>query len=166
MIVILVLGHRNDAILQKRMDAAIEYFNSVYEKKYYEWLDETVPTATLLLSGGSSDGKSVPTGAEKMKKYAILKGIDPDAIITETTSRDTVENFRNSLDILKTTLREVVSDVVVCTSSFHIRRAFVIAHTILGGYNLKFIHTHEEISNELKLREMKLTYDFISKLLT
>jgi len=129
--VILVLGNNNKDVSLKRVDRALEYFRECNINERY-----------LMFSGGVSK----PAEAEYMKDYAISKGVDENSIITESESRNTIENFEKSKKILDEKFRHGSCSVIVCTSSFHIKRSMVLARIILFGYYTIFIHTREPVS--------------------
>ena len=134
--VIIVLGNKNSAIMEKRVDKAIEYFYSLY------YPCETVQNKWLLFSGYNE--------SNEMYNYALSKGIDEKYLITENKSTDTVENMEMCYELLqkkfpKTDYR--MPNIVVCTSSFHINRSFVIAMKVFKQ-NITMIHTDEDISDE------------------
>lgn len=131
MSVILVLGNNNKEVSLKRVDRALEYFKNCNTSDKY-----------LMFSGGVS----YPTEAEYMKEYAISKGMNDDSIITESESRNTIENFQKSKEILDKNFKHGSCSVIVCTSAFHIKRSMVLARMILVGYYTTFIHTQEVVS--------------------
>ena len=133
--IILVLGNKSKKVTEERVDRALEYYSNCGTEKF------------LMFSGGVSD----PTEAEFMKNYAMTKGIDQKNIITEDKSRNTIENFEMSKAILDNMFSHGSCSVVVCTSTFHIKRSMVLARIILTGYCTEFIHTREPLT-ELQIR--------------
>ena len=111
---IIVLGAqvREDGpstILQYRLDAALSY------------LQEN-PETICIVSGGQ--GVNEPfSEAEGMSDYLIANGILSERILLEDTSRNTVENIRNS----KTFIRNSDGSVGIVTNNFHVFRAVQIA---------------------------------------
>jgi uncharacterized SAM-binding protein YcdF (DUF218 family) len=96
-------------ILKYRLDAAIEY------------LSENTDTVCIV-SGGK--GVNEPfSEAEGMADYLIKKGLDPERILLEDQSRNTVENILNS----KALLNSLYQNVGIVTNNFHVFRAVQIA---------------------------------------
>ena len=91
-----------------------------------EYLDSN-PTAWAVASGGKGEGESI-SEAECIRNYLIEGGIKPYRILTESSSRDTEENLRNSFEMIgNPSVR-----VGIVTNSFHIYRALLIANRL--GY--------------------------------
>lgn len=158
---IIVLGNRNPKITNARVKRAIQEFT----RSPYQYADEKTghlsPTKLLLFSGGSNDGKSEPTGAAMMYECALALGVDPKFIITETKSRNTIENLFLSKHIVDKLCEgySIKPLITICTSSFHIKRAALLSGLILYDYPLQFIHTNEKIPAELQAKERTLTID-------
>ncbi len=110
---ILVLGAQvrengPSAVLQYRLDAAIEYLNDN-------------PNTLVIVTGGQ--GANEPTTeAEGMKKYLIKKGIDDKRILIEDQSTNTIENIKNSMKLYN--LQD--KSVGIVTSNYHLYRAVQI----------------------------------------
>lgn len=75
----------------------------------------------LLLAGGQSTKQAVE--ADVMAHYAEQQGVPPDAILRERASKNTSENARLSVALLRETLRIERPRVVLVTSDYHIERA-------------------------------------------
>ena len=75
------------SVLQFRLDKAQEYL-------------EANPDTVCIVTGGQGYNEPYPE-AYGMKRYLVEHGIDSDRIIEEDTSASTVENIRNSMDIMK-----------------------------------------------------------------
>ncbi|AEB75435.1 hypothetical protein ADU80_06090 [Clostridium botulinum] len=108
-----VHGDYMSLILKKRMDTTLEYL-----KKY--------PNTKIIVSGGKGPGELI-TEAEAMKRYLIQNGINHDQIIKEEKSRNTAENFKYSLEILKQREKKDNPSVCVVTTDFHMFRAKFLA---------------------------------------
>lgn len=111
---IIVLGAqiREDGpstVLRYRLDEAIDYLNEN-------------PDTICIVSGGQGVNEPYPE-AEGMAKYLIEKGIDSGRIILEGESQTTVENIRNSKELMK----EDYNGVGIITNNFHMFRALRIA---------------------------------------
>lgn len=161
--VIIVLGNRNKKIMNMRLKVAVDFFKSSTCEVYSEVLGKSYVTTRLLLSGGSSDGVK-PEGAVMMEECLVNMGIDKKFLVVESESRNTVENLEKSKVILEQLYHGLGGEkpnLVICTSTSHIKRAFVMSHVILKDYPLSFIHTNEEVPPFLVQRELHLTDQFI-----
>lgn len=98
--------------LINRLDKAIEYYRDN-------------PHVTLIVSGGQGADEPIPE-AEAMAKYLIGAGVPESAIIKETRSTSTMENFRYSRALIGPNTGEPVKLVFV-TSDFHVLRARILA---------------------------------------
>ncbi|KEI03186.1 YdcF family protein [Clostridium botulinum] len=108
-----VHGDYMSLILKERMNKTLEY---IY--KY--------PNTKIIVSGGKGPGELI-TEAEAMKRYLIENGINGDQIIKEEKSRNTAENFKYSLEILKQREKKDNPSVCVVTTDFHMFRAKFLA---------------------------------------
>jgi uncharacterized SAM-binding protein YcdF (DUF218 family) len=102
-------------LLADRCDKAIE----VYQK------DETPP---ILIPSGGQGGDEVCSEAEAMEKYLISKGIPEDHILKEDRSTTTMENLRNSKELIES--REGRHYTALVTSNYHVYRAMRYARKI------------------------------------
>lgn len=81
---------------------------------------EAAPNSICVVSGGMGPDESRPEG-EVMRDYLISKGISPERIISETKSKNTLENIDCSLALLKE--RGIGYENLACVSTnFHIPR--------------------------------------------
>lgn len=83
------------------------------------------PHVTIIVSGGQGSDEPTPE-AEAMAKYLIDAGIPETAIIKETRSTSTMENFKFSRALIKESPEEPVR-LVFITSDFHVLRARILA---------------------------------------
>ena len=96
-------------VLRWRLDAA------------YDYLTEN-PDTVCIVAGGQGANEPRPE-AEAMRDYLADAGISPERIITETQSRNTIENIRNTIGLI-----DPVNDTVgIVTNDFHMYRALAIA---------------------------------------
>ncbi len=101
-------GERVSKLLSDRLDKAIE----VYRKD---------PSPTKLIpSGGRGPDESI-SEAEAMKRYLLAKGIPQEDILMEDTSTTTLENLKNSKQILES--RPGRRYTALVTSNYHVYRA-------------------------------------------
>ena len=131
---IIVLGAqvREDGpstILQYRLDAALSYL-------------EENPDTICIVSGGQ--GVNEPfSEAEGMADYLIAHGILSERILLEDTSRNTVENIRNSKGLIS----DSEGSVGIVTNDFHVFRAVQIAK----AQGLEEVYGISAYSNPLNL---------------
>lgn len=116
--ILLVCGCKTDGYtptpkLQSRLDAA------------YKILSEN-PDLVCILSGGMGEDEGGVSEADSMKKYLVDRGIDGERLITEDKSRNTVENIKNSLLVMKENGLEGKKTVLL-SSDFHAVRVGIIA---------------------------------------
>lgn len=163
--VIVVLGNTDTNIMNKRVDRAIEEFNNFYQKLEAKKAGKSVFdmimldknfVCYLILSGGSKNGEI--SQAEYMRNYAVSHGIDIFYTIIETQGVNTEQNILFSRNIINSINPD---DVVICTSSFHIKRAFYIARERIRNYRLRYIDTKEIVSKGLCKRESALLRTYI-----
>ena len=111
---IIVLGAqvRKDgpgAVLQYRLDAAIDYLNNN-------------PDTLVIVTGGQGNNEPSPE-AVVMQDYLIQKGIDKERIRIEYESKNTIQNISNSLKLYD--IKD--KNVGIVTNNFHLYRATSIA---------------------------------------
>ena len=104
-----VKGTRVTKSLKNRLDTAGEYLKKHTETK-------------VIVSGGRGKGEQI-TEAEAMERYLIAEGISSERILKEDQSKNTLENLRFSMRLLKGTDIQVA----IVTNGFHIFRALRIA---------------------------------------
>ncbi|MDB4989524.1 MAG: hypothetical protein JWN04_4702 [Myxococcaceae bacterium] len=113
---ILVLGHRpplDQHGLEYETRARVDHGLALYREGRAPW---------LVFSGGPSTPEAVE--ADAMAAYAEQHGIPRAAIVRERASRDTIENARLSVSLLKATLRLTRAPrILLVTSDYHSERA-------------------------------------------
>lgn len=124
-----VVNGKVSQTLQKRLDAAVEY----YEKN---------SDVYIVVTGGLTRQKDT-TEAEAMKEYLTAKGIPENIIIKEDKSQSTLENYLFSKEILDKNKIEYES-IVFITNSFHVYRAKTYAN-YCGFENANSISTKTDI---------------------
>ena len=101
-------GEEVSLMLQKRLDAAVEYhFKN--------------PSALIIVSGGQGPGDAI-SEALAMARYLEAHGVPPELILQEGRSHSTYQNMRLSMVIIEENFDEL-PQVVVITNDFHIYRA-------------------------------------------
>ena len=105
-----VRGDTPSRMLNDRITAAYDYLSKH-------------PQAVAVLSGGQGKDENI---SEAQCMYDVLteKGIAPDRLYLEETSKDTDENIGNSLKIIQK--NNLSKQVAVATSDFHQKRAAMI----------------------------------------
>jgi uncharacterized SAM-binding protein YcdF (DUF218 family) len=146
MYVFLVLGNSSLKIMEKRVDIALIKFEQLKNEKCY-----------MILSGG---GKNE---TEYMYKYAS-KYVDKEYLICEDKSISTFENLIFSSKIISELYPKETIDLIICTSSFNLKRTIIMANLLLKekNYNLFFIHTNEFLTLEEGRRELQLIDQFMT----
>jgi len=97
------------AVLRHRLDAALRWA-------------EGRPQVRFLVSGGL--GQHPPAEAEAMRGYLMERGIPERMIMTEPEGRDTLSSSIRCVGLLKQ--QSDVHSVVLCSSSFHLPRCWLI----------------------------------------
>lgn len=110
-------------------------------KKAAEYL-KNHPESICVVSGGTL--KWLPVAeAPELKNQLVLNGISEEKILVEDKALDTIQNFQNSIEVLKNftgkSEEEILnSKIVIITSFYHLRRAERLAKRI-GFTNVKGI---------------------------
>ena len=111
----LLHGDEVSPLLASRINAAFKIFKKApYRTK-------------LIMSGGQGNDESI-SEASAMKKYALGLGVDSNSIITEDKSKNTLENMRNSKQIIES--RQKKYKVAFATNGFHVFRAGTYAYEV------------------------------------
>lgn len=167
---IIILGSSDLNVCHKRCEIGAEYFkkNCIYKSEE----GEIIYLAKIICSGGC-DNWGLPE-AEYMNNVLIdeMNILDCNIAI-ENKSQNTEENFLycrkmfiNSKMIGSFTNDNWVKSIIICTSSSHIKRAFVIAlnvfeHDDIGP--IKTIHTNEPIPDDVCQNERLLLDDYLDR---
>jgi uncharacterized SAM-binding protein YcdF (DUF218 family) len=105
-------GKEPSLTLLERLDKGVDYLHINQDVR-------------VIVSGGKGLGEEI-TEAEAMKNYLIEQGIKEDRIIKEETSTSTMENFKNTKEILNKDNNETVK-ILIVTNDFHIFRSKILA---------------------------------------
>lgn len=106
-------------LLQDRLDKALDYL-------------EDHPELTIVVSGGQ--GKDEPISeAQCMYDYLTEHGVDGAQILLEDQSGNTVENLRNSRELLAREGYDTSGDMVVVSNGFHLTRVRMLWDRVWGG---------------------------------
>ena len=103
-------------LLKARVDMAIEF--SKMQKA-------TTDKDIIFIPSGGKDGDEVISEAEAMKNYLLNQGIKSKNIIIENKSKNTLENMKNSYNIIKKTKK---GKICFSTSNYHVFRSGVMAN--------------------------------------
>lgn len=83
--------------------------------------------------------------AFKMKDYLVEQGIPKKDILVELNSRNTYENIKFSLELIKKKYNTTNAKLVLITSDFHMKRCKGIIEKELGTFNV----LGQEVKNDL-----------------
>lgn len=162
--IIIVLGNSTDGIYQKRVDRAVEYFNSKDDNEIIDYEGGDLNVKRYILFSG------VKKNVENMYDYALSKLGDPSYkrfLLKESKSRNTVQNILFSMDVVSNTfmIEANFQDTVtltVCTSKYHIKRSIIITNLLCKKFNTKFIYTNDPITPEQEYSEEVNTRNFLN----
>lgn len=154
---IIVLGNSNSEVQKKRVSTAVNYFKSIYCHD-----DINFSNVMLIFSGGNNEGKN-------MCNYAVnFLGVDKEKCIIEDKSQNTCQNIEFTLNLLREgrwfdPTFATNYTFTICTSTFHIKRAFLISVMSLQKYGkVNCIHTNEPVSEEQRIKESKFIDEYLS----
>ena len=111
-----VHGSTPSLSLRERMDAALEFMN-------------IHSGCTAILSGGQGDDENL-SEAQAMFDYLTEKGIDAERLIIEDRSESTLENLRNSFELIEAHGGTPGKSTAVVSSEYHLCRAKLIADSL------------------------------------
>ncbi|WP_297209284.1 YdcF family protein [uncultured Flavonifractor sp.] len=106
-------------LLQDRLDKALEYL-------------EDHPDLTIVVSGGQGTDEPI-SEAQCMYDYLTEHGVDGAQILLEDQSGSTVENLRNSMELLTQEGYDTTADMVVVSNGFHLTRVRMLWDRVCGG---------------------------------
>lgn len=159
--IILILGNSNPKILNKRLDRGVQEFYKLKNPYEDEEIVYGINTYILLSGKGKGiriDNKVYDSEADYMLEYVSQK-VNKKYILIENLSNSTVENLINTYNILKKLYKDSFFNrinVIICTSSFHLKRTIVLSKLLnKDNFTLKYIHTNELFSEEENLRELR-----------
>ena len=163
---VIVLGCKDPNIMKQRCDTAYEYISKNIVKSE---LDSEY-NIKIMCSG---KGNNVKPEAEIIKEYFLSKGLPKEIIFTEIESNNTIENLRNVKNILiKNKLLEnyrfsgMLKSIRLCTSKFHICRAYTIALHEFKNIDIKCIYSENDslvTKDKLNLEYRALTSYLLHK---
>jgi len=112
---IVVLGHRpprDKQGVEYETRARVEHGVALWHKKRAPF---------VLMTGGPSTPEAIE--ADVMANYAQSRGVPASAILRERDSRDTIENARLSVPLLRRVLKVKTPRILLVTSDYHSERA-------------------------------------------
>ncbi len=155
--VILVLGIDDMILLKKRLDKAIQEYQSFQQDLHCDEGD--YQNFYVMISGCKSH--------KYMFEY-VSKYIDPKYLIVEDKSMTIHQNLVFSFEILENIFQSSISlyskvNITICTCSFQIKQIILLT-TLLskGNFDFKFVHTNEPVTKSLELEEKKHIYDLLN----
>jgi uncharacterized SAM-binding protein YcdF (DUF218 family) len=83
----------------------------------------------LIFSGAAQDPNS-PSNASAMRRGALAAGVSPTAIDVDELARDTLENASDTASIIR---ENNYKTIILVTSQYHQRRAYLEFHHLLGS---------------------------------
>lgn len=165
---VFVLGCKDQKTSEKRVARACEFYReksstSDSGPEYGEFSN----IVKLIFSGMNE--------AEQMKSHATeFYGIPERDCMTENDSVNTIQNITNCKNLIGEAVlgyapsshEEGFTDrkkICICTSTYHISRAVIIAKSILKDFNciIEVIHTNEKISQQEFDRESKFLFEYV-----
>lgn len=145
-----VYGTTPSPFLKYRLDHAIELFKDGYSR-------------TIIVSGGRGRGEDI-SEAQAMKKYLEGKGIDSANIKEEDKSVTTMENIKNSREIMK---NNELKTALIVTNKYHLKRAELIAnhYKVMASYSGVFVSEYKYDELFGYLREVPALIKFYLQLI-
>ncbi len=133
--------------LKGRMDTGIELF-------------EAIDADLLLLSGGRANREVEKSEAQIMEEYAVREGIDPELIVLEERSLDTIGNAYFVRKIVDKEDLDNISTIHVVSSCYHMERAEYIFNQVFGDeYDFEFDECYEE-KGKSEDKKLKMNKEF------
>lgn len=105
-------------LLQDRLDEALGYL-------------EQHPDMTVIVSGGQGSDEH-DSEAAVMRDYLVDAGVDPDRILLEDQSHNTVQNITYSAQPMKENGLDLEQGVLVVSNGFHLTRARMLWSRVTG----------------------------------
>lgn len=161
---VFVLGCKDQKTSEKRVARACEFYREKSSTSYSgpEYGEFSIPVK-LIFSGMNE--------SEQMKSHAIgFHGIPERDCMTENDSVNTIQNITNCKNLIGEAVLGPRGEcftnhkkICICTSTYHISRALIIAQTILKDFNctIEVIHTNEKISQQEFENESRFLLDYV-----
>lgn len=108
-------------LLQSRADRAIEFAAMQKEKTGRD---------IIYVPSGGKGSDEVRAEADAIMDYLIATGISADHILSENRSANTYENFRNSLQLIRSHTDKDDPKIAFSTTNYHVFRSGVIAESM------------------------------------
>lgn len=120
----------------RRADAAIVLGASVYDNSPSPVFSERINHAvnlykdgyvkSLIMTGGVGEG-NIRSEADIAREYAEQKGVPPEAILKEESSKITAENLENAKAVME---QNDMKTALVVSDPLHMKRAMLYAHDL------------------------------------
>lgn len=132
---VLVFG--NSMLIKERVSKAVELYK-----------DERIQKVIFMggVNGVSNQDNSSIAEADKMKEIAIKLGINENDIIVDNTSNNTFENIDNAMYLLRNEI-EVIKNITVITSEFHLKRCYAILKKNYPNINITLVSAKDGFSD-------------------
>ena len=111
----LIRGDKVSKLLANRIDKAIKVYKKSKRKP-------------IIIPSGGQGGNETISEALAMKGYLLEHGVAEEHIIPEDKSLNTMENLKNSMDIINS--REGRHRVALVTSNYHVYRCLIYAKSL------------------------------------
>jgi uncharacterized SAM-binding protein YcdF (DUF218 family) len=132
----LVFGHCDAEVSLRRARQAAVFFHQGF-----------VPR--ILLSGGGGATSGGPPEAERMACEILARGVPEEAILLEVRSRNTYENVKNSLALLRDAgVLPNVSAVMLVSCPWHMGRVLLLARHLVPSSIRLLCCPHQESCTE------------------
>lgn len=105
-------------LLKGRADRALEFAETQKEK--------TGKDIIFVPSGGQGADEVMPEAAA-IRNYLVEQGVDESNILVEDTSKNTYENFKNSMELIRENGGNDESKIAFSTTNYHVFRSGLIA---------------------------------------
>ncbi|GMA52169.1 hypothetical protein GCM10025857_35260 [Alicyclobacillus contaminans] len=106
-------GYRPSATLRNRLRAGLHLYRLGY-------------VSYFIVSGGRGEDETV-SESRSMKRFLMMNGVPPHAILEDRHSTDTWENLGNSLRVMQ---EHGLKSAVIVTSDYHLPRALAVAKVL------------------------------------
>ena len=105
-------------LLQGRADRALEFARLQREA--------TGKALLFVPSGGQGADEVLPEG-EAIRNYLLESGVPGEQILAETRSKNTSENFRCSMELLRKRFGDAPLKIAFATTNYHVFRSGILA---------------------------------------
>lgn len=134
-----VYGTTPSPFLKGRLNEGIRLYNEGYAKY-------------IIVTGGKGSGEDI-SEAEAMKIYLIANGVDESSIIMEDKSMSTMQNLKNSKEIMNS---KGFKRAIIVSNEYHLKRTSIMAkrNKIEASYSGVYISKYPSFELKGFLREI------------